>query len=187
MIRHIYDTFEHLRDWRSLAVFAQQFPAYAEAIHRAGAPMRNIVGFVDGKLQHLARPGFYQHVLYNGNDRVHGFKWQGLMLPNGMQPFPFGPICGSNHDSFMLRESRLLEAMARISSYLGWAYAFYGDLAYPHDRFLYRPYDQPPSGSWEVCRAAPQKPPCPAVNSKLVRRVSLGRRPSATRPLGLCA
>merc|ERR1711939_177753 len=67
-----------------------------------------------------------------------------------MQPFPFGPICGSNHDSFMLRESRLLEAMARISSYLGWAYAFYGDLAYPHDRFLYRPYDQPPSGSWEA-------------------------------------
>ena len=175
MIEHIYNTFEHLRDWRSLAVYAHQFADFAAAIHRKGAPARNIVGFVDGKLQHLARPGRYQSVLYNGNDCVHGFKWQGapcrchrahpalplpsplaspdlagVVLPNGMQPFPFGPICGSNHDAFMLQRSQLLEAMARIASFLGWAYALYGDLAYPNGLYLHRPFDMPDAGSWQV-------------------------------------
>ena len=32
------------------------------------------------------------------------------MLPNGIMPFPFGPICGSNHDAEMLR--RCLAASA---------------------------------------------------------------------------
>jgi len=150
MVEYIFDNFVHLRDWRSLAVYANQLPEFAATIHRKGSPLRHIVGFVDGTLQHLARPGRYQNVLYNGNDRVHAIKWQGILLPNGMQPFPFGPICGSNHDAFMLRESRLLVAMERMAAYLGWAYALYGDLAYPNSLYLCRPFDVPDAGSWQV-------------------------------------
>ena len=83
MIEHVYNTFEHLRDWRSLAVYVDKFAEFAEAIHAKGAPLRNLFGFIDGKLQAVARPGLYQGVLYNGNDCVHGLKWQGIMLPNG--------------------------------------------------------------------------------------------------------
>ena len=72
MIEHVYNTFEHLRDWRSLAVYVGKFGAFAEAIHAKGAPLRNLFGFIDGKLQAVARPGLYQGVLYNGNDCVHG-------------------------------------------------------------------------------------------------------------------
>ena len=160
MIEFIYDTFAHLRDWRSLAVYANWFEEFGAAVHAKGAPFRHFVGFVDGKVQPLARPGFYQHVMYNGNDCVHCFKWQGIMLPNGMQPFPFGPICGSNHDSFMLRKSHLLAAMERIANYLGWAYSMYGDLAYPNGPFVKRPYDQPVAGSWQVHHLA--SPPAAA-------------------------
>ena len=84
MIEYIFSTFSHLCDWRSLAVHADNFPRYADAIHARGAPHRVIIGSIDGKLQHVARPGRYQGVLYSGNDRVHGLKWQRIMPPNGM-------------------------------------------------------------------------------------------------------
>ena len=57
MIEHVYNTFEHLRDWRSLAVYVDKFAEFAEAIHAKGAPLRNLFGFIDGKLQAVARPG----------------------------------------------------------------------------------------------------------------------------------
>ena len=95
MIEYIYDTFSYLRDWRSLAVFVDRFGEFADAIHRRGSPLRNIIGFVDGKLQNVGRPGRNQGVLYSGMNRVHAIKWQGIMLPNGMMPYPFGPICGA--------------------------------------------------------------------------------------------
>ena len=63
MIEYIYNEFTHLRDWRSLAVYANRFAGFAAAIHRRGAPLRNVVGFVDGKLQHIARPGVYQRIM----------------------------------------------------------------------------------------------------------------------------
>ena len=52
--------FACLRDWRSLAVWVDHFPRFAAAIHAAGCPLRNIFGFIDGKLQHVARPGRHQ-------------------------------------------------------------------------------------------------------------------------------
>ena len=50
----------------------------------------------------------------------------------------------------MLHESRLLDAMERISSFLGWAYSLFGDLAYPNGPYLQRPFDLADGGSWEV-------------------------------------
>ena len=48
MIEYIFSTFSHLCDWRSLAVHADNFPRYADAIHARGAPLRVITGFIDG-------------------------------------------------------------------------------------------------------------------------------------------
>jgi hypothetical protein len=72
---------------------------------------------------------------------------QGLTLPNGMQPFPYGPICGSNHDSFMLRTSQLVPVLHHLSQTLGTIFAAYGDLAYPNDPCLVRPTSG--ATSWE--------------------------------------
>lgn len=83
----------------------------------------------------------HQGVLYSGNDRVHGFKWQGIMLPNGIMPFPFGPICGSNHDAEMLRRSQLFEALEFIMQHADRVYALFGDLAYPNHRYMHRPFE----------------------------------------------
>ena len=70
---------------------------------------------------------------------IHALKWQCIMLPNGMMPYPFGPICGSNHDGHMLRLSNLLPALDDIMAELGYVYSLYGDLAYPNTPTLMRP------------------------------------------------
>ena len=108
-IDHVYTKFEHLRDARSLECWGPMFPHFARVVHRGGvlqgrrpqgrrlyrgAPMRNCALFVDGSNQYVDRPGIFQHVLYNGHKRAHCVKWQGLMLPNGIMPMPFGPING---------------------------------------------------------------------------------------------
>jgi hypothetical protein len=67
-----------------------------------------------------------------------------------MQPFPFGPICGSNHDAFMLRESGLIRIMHYIAFLLGRVHALYGDLAYPNDPSMQRPFGPAADpGSWQ--------------------------------------
>ena len=55
MIEWIHDTFPHLRDWRSLAVYANWFEDFAAAIHAKGSPYRHIVAFVDGKVRGAPR------------------------------------------------------------------------------------------------------------------------------------
>lgn len=61
----------------------------------------------------LDRPGVYQRVLYNGHKRCHCVKWQGLTLPNGIMPFPFGPVNGRHNDAFMLDASQLERILRR--------------------------------------------------------------------------
>lgn len=101
----------------------------------------NLIGFIDGKLQPVCKPGRYQHVLYSGHKRVHSIiKFQGIVFPNGIQPFPFGPVNGSRHDSFMLAASGILDVLRGCSNRLGQQYALFGDSAYPISPFLYRMY-----------------------------------------------
>ena len=123
-VRHVYEVFDHLRDARSLEAWAPHFKRFAAAIHRGGKrsrrsrrrypmPLNNCVGFIDGSNQYCDRPGRYQNILYNGHKRAHLVKWQGIMLPNGIMPMPFGPINGRHHDAWMMEDSGVVPAMRR--------------------------------------------------------------------------
>ena len=150
MIRHLYSSLTHLRDSRSLECWGPHFPRFAAAIHRGGRrsrrrayrpmPLTNCVGFIDGSNQYTDKPGMYQHILYNGHKRAHCVKWQGIMLPNGIMPMPFGPVHGRNHDALMLEYSGVIPAMRRISAGLGCDYQLYGDPAYPLSPYLGAPF-----------------------------------------------
>lgn len=148
MLEFFHSTFDYLMDERSLTVHKGRFAEYAAAIHAKGCPLQHIFMFVDGTDLPVCRPGIYQNVLFSGHHWVHSLKYQGLDLPNGIQPFPFGPIAGSNHDSFMLRASGLIPLLHRLSRELGIIYAAYGDLAYPNDPCLLRPTGG--SEPWQV-------------------------------------
>jgi hypothetical protein len=148
---HVYGVFEHLRDERSLEAWAPHFEHFAKAIHRGGRrsrrscrfypmPLKNCIGFIDGSNQYCDKPGRYQGILYNGHKRAHLVKWQGIMLPNGIMPMPFGPINGRHHDAFMLDRSRVVPVMRRACRRAGRTYQLYGDPAYPLSPWLGAPF-----------------------------------------------
>ena len=58
----------------------------------------------------------------------------------GIQPYPFGPVNGSHHDSFVLAASDILNVMRRTCAALGHDYVLFGDSAYPVHRHLWRMY-----------------------------------------------
>lgn len=64
-----------------------------------------------------------------------------MVAPNGMICHMFGPLEGRRHDAFMLRESRLLEALEqKMNKANGDPYVIYGDPAYPVRRHILAPF-----------------------------------------------
>ena len=150
VVEHVVSKFPHLIDQRSFSSWAPHFSTFAAAFAAKGLPIPNLVAFIDGKLYPVCRPGRYQRVLYSGHKRIHGCKTQGTVFPNGIQPFPYGPINGSHHDSFVLGTSQIVQLMHDICrggplapgvpGGLGHDYVLFGDSAYPISLFLWRMY-----------------------------------------------
>ena len=144
----------HLVDDRSIEHWASHFETFATAFRKHGLPVDNLIGFIDGKLWKVAKPTKFQRVLYSGHKRSHGIKTQGLVFPNGIQPYPFGPICGSRHDSFLLRESGILDIMEELCNKLGKDYVLFGDSAYPRARFIWAMYKDAGASAMPAWQAA---------------------------------
>lgn len=88
----------------------QNLAKYAAAIHRAGAPLDSIWGFIDCTIRRIARPSKHQRAAYNGHKKFHALKFQAVMLPNGMFGHLFGPEEGRRNDNHLLTKSGLLDA-----------------------------------------------------------------------------
>jgi hypothetical protein len=107
MLEWIFDNHGHrILDWNANVLNAQALEAYADAIQRKGAPLRNCFGFVDGTVRPISRPGKNQRVVYNGHKRVHSLKFQSVALPNGLIGQMYGPVGRVflfviKHDSFI--------------------------------------------------------------------------------------
>ena len=69
---------------------------YNNAITAKGSPLNNFLGFIDGTVRPISKPGQNQHVVYNGHKRVHGVKFQSVALPNGIIGNMYGPIGKGN-------------------------------------------------------------------------------------------
>ena len=105
---------------------------YADTIHRKGAPLTNCWAFVDGTVRPISRPKENQRIVYNGHKKVHALKFQSVVTPNGLVANLFGPVEGKRHDSGMLADSGLLNAMSNhCFSPNGTPLCIYGDPAYP--------------------------------------------------------
>ena len=53
---------------------------------------KNPLGFIDGTVRPISRPGNGQRIVHNGHKRVHGLKFQSIALPNGLIGNIFGPV-----------------------------------------------------------------------------------------------
>lgn len=85
-------------------------------------------GFIDGTVRPVCRPSKGQEALYNGHKRVHAFKFQTVVAPDGMICHLYGPVDGRRHDIYMLRQSGLPELLEGNPAFHG--KLVYGDPAY---------------------------------------------------------
>ena len=114
---------------------------FRKAVADKDVPFNNIWGFIDGTCRPICRPTFNQRLLYSGQKRVHGLKFQIISTPNGLIANLFEPVEGKKHDAGMLRMSGLLEQLEHyMTGNHGEIYALYGDPAYPLRSHLMTPF-----------------------------------------------
>ncbi|KAG2200946.1 hypothetical protein INT47_003181 [Mucor saturninus] len=114
-----------------------------EAIIQKGSPYIEVVGFIDGTLNAVCRPGENQGSLYNGHGRQHGLKYQAVVTPDGITVSLCGPFAGAIHDMNMLDSSDIVSELDEILNCEDIGdkfYALYGDPAYRPSFCLIRPF-----------------------------------------------
>ena len=116
MILFLHDQHSYLiKD--NIAFFVPWFPLYNKLIKQRIAAKNNgvvpeeledIAVFVDGTIRPICKPSKnnnIQRCVYNGKDKVHALKFQGLSAPDGMIIDMYGPVAGRHHDVNMTGES----------------------------------------------------------------------------------
>ena len=89
----VYNHHRHrIMDWNPNVLSPIQLENYAEAVFNKGAALRNCFGFVDGTVRPISRPDENQRVVYNGHKRVHGLKFQSVVIPNGLIAHLYGSV-----------------------------------------------------------------------------------------------
>jgi hypothetical protein len=105
---------------------ADKLATFANAIHDAGAPLTECIGFIDGTARPCARPTYHQRPCYSGHYRTHCLKFQSIVTPDGML-YIYGPEAGSHHDMYLLNKSNVLSIMESEPCK---SYCLYGDPGY---------------------------------------------------------
>ena len=114
--------------------------AFADSVHRKGAALDNMWGFIDGTVRPCCRPTVNQRILYNKHKRLHTLKYQCVTTPSGMIANLFGPVESKKHDCAILAMSGLLQTLQRYSHGPNREVRyFFGDPAYPLRRNLLAP------------------------------------------------
>jgi hypothetical protein len=81
----IMSTWVHLLDFDINGIFSPDTMAsYAATLHTHGAPMHTVIGFIDCTICQTCRPIMSQNLVYTGYKKLHGMKFQGVIVPNGM-------------------------------------------------------------------------------------------------------
>ena len=89
----IYNEHGHkITQWNNSLLNPANLEVYAAAISDKGVALDNCIGFIDGTVRPICRPGELQRIVCNGHKRVHALKFQSVTLPNGMIANMYGPV-----------------------------------------------------------------------------------------------
>jgi nuclease HARBI1 len=115
---------------------------YANAVLEKVGALPNCVGFIDGTVIGISRPGDLeeQRVLYNGQKRKHALKFQAVTSPDGLILHAHGPMEGWRHDWTLFVRSRLDNQLAEKLRIGGTKYCLYGDSGYSQREYLEIPF-----------------------------------------------
>ena len=81
----IYQRQHHRREsWNITFFITAIFIEITDAIAGKGVPSYNWFGFVDGTVARICRPILDEKVVYSGHTKVHGAKFQSVVLPNDL-------------------------------------------------------------------------------------------------------
>ena len=93
VMNYLFDIHGHrITQWNQDILSPPTLQRYALAISQKGAALDNCVGFIDGTVRPISRPGEHQRLVYNGHKRVHALKFQSLALLNGLIGNLYGPV-----------------------------------------------------------------------------------------------
>jgi nuclease HARBI1 len=115
---------------------------YANAVFEKVGALPNCVGFIDGTVIGISRPGDLeeQRVLYNGHKRKHALKFQAVTSPDGLILHAHGPMEGRRHDWTLFLQSGLDNQLAEKLRIGGTQYCLYKDSGYSQREYLEIPY-----------------------------------------------
>ena len=89
VIDWVYNHHRHrIMDWNLNVLNPIQLKHYAVVVFNKGAALRNCFGFVSP----ISRPVQNQRVVYKRCKRVHGLKFQSVVIPNGLIAHLYGSI-----------------------------------------------------------------------------------------------
>ena len=120
-----------------------KFAEFAKRLSDMGAPFDNLVAFVDGHFDPMARPGGDGNVRYGPKDyhmfnhlhKDHGIMFQGAVMVNGLA-LGWGPYGGNENDARTVDKAGITEMMRAISMELGVDYSNFADSAYTQNRYM---------------------------------------------------
>jgi hypothetical protein len=144
---------KHLLNYdNEVLLSSENLARYVNAIHCCGSPLTTIRGFINCTIRQICRPSWGQRIVYNRHKKYHAFKYQAVMLANGIIAHLFGPREGCNADPKLLCQSELLlkckqlavrpgtdEDTPRVEHY----FQLFGDPAYGCTHLIQSPFIRP--------------------------------------------
>lgn len=90
---------------------------YAKAIQDSSRAPNKFIGFIDGTVIGVSRPGKYvaQKVAYNGHKRKHALKYKAITTRGGLILYAFGPMEGRKHHWTLYMEGGLEKSCNNFS------------------------------------------------------------------------
>lgn len=139
LLDHIWQRFHHLLTGPNCFTTREELLRSALAISKKlGLSLPVVMGFIDGKLFATCRPSVAQESIFNGKDRVHGLKYQGVLHACGLLMNFAGPEAGRRHDAYVWMESQFAALLNEVLH--GIALALFGDSAYPRSSRMLKPF-----------------------------------------------
>lgn len=110
----------------------------------------SVFGFIDNTLIAMSRPGgprtagtqaertpkLLQQAWWTGWKKLHGMKWQTVVMANGMDFEVWGPVSVRHPDAYTLNCSRIEEKLEALQANKAMKYKMHGDSAYFDDDYL---------------------------------------------------
>ena len=81
----IYQRHHHRPEsWNLYFLQPSYLLTYADVVAGKGASLCNCFGFVDGTIARICRSVLNKRVIYRHHTKIHGGKFQSVVLPNGL-------------------------------------------------------------------------------------------------------